>query len=183
MKHTSALFRQIPALSLCFVVAAALSGCAKDHSAPTCPNVFALADARQVDHYRAGAPQTPENVEYAVRLDNWTGGCTYQARGQDWDVNVDLTLAFTVVRGPANSGGQVDFSYLAAIPYFYPNPAAKMVVPVSVQSSAVGTAKRIQDGPLHLTIPVHSDDAIDTYTIYLGLQLQPDELGRNRQNP
>ena len=175
MKHTSALIRQIPVLALALVLAA----CTKPRDLPPCPNVFALGDARQMDHMASGNTQ----IDYSVQLDNWTSTCRYIPRDQDWDVDVELNVNFRVKPGAANTSKTANFSYVAAIPFFFPNPAAKEVVPVSVQIDGEGRAKQVSDGPLHLLIPVHSDDAIDTYTIYLGLQLQPDELARNRKNP
>ena len=175
MKHTSTLTRQIPVLAL----ALALGACTKARDLPPCPNIFALGDARQLDRVADGGTQ----IDYSVHLDGWTSTCRYIPRDQDWDVDVALNVNFRVKPGAANTSKTASFSYMAAIPHFFPNPAAKEVVPVSVQLDSDGKAKQVSDGPLHLVIPVHSDDAIDTYTIYLGLQLQPDELARNRKNP
>ena len=181
MKYTSAIFRQIPALALSVGAVLAVAGCTRESALPPCPNIFALSDARQMDHFRPGSGRTVADIDYSVRLDSWKGSCGYKPRGADWDVNVDLELAFTVLRGPANTTGVAEFDYFAAIPYFFPKDTAKQSFPVKVEFSADKTEAHVKDGPLSLTIPVHADDAIDTYTIYLGLQLQPDELRHNRQ--
>ena len=183
MKYPSALFRQIPALALYSLGLLGLASCSGERSLPPCPNIFALADAKQADHFRPGTTHGLDNIEYAVRLDSWTGSCGYKPREKDWDVSVDLTVNFTAKRGPAATGGDVTYTYFVAIPAFYPKASAKQVIPVSVHFDEGQTSQQVQSGPVTIILPVRADDAIDTYTIYLGLQLQPDELSRNRKGP
>jgi len=182
MKYTTAFSRQIPTMALFLVALLSLDACTNQRALPPCPNIFAIADARQVDHYRLGFGRDLTDVEYSVRLDGWKGSCGYKPRGEDWDVNIDLEVAFTVKRGPANTTGTADFEYFAAIPAFFPKEEGKETIPVAVKfPEGVSTVKPIS-GPIYLTFPVRADDVIDNYNVYLGLQLLPDELERNRRS-
>ena len=181
MKYTSAFSRQIPSLALLMAALATLGGCTNQRTLPPCPNVFALAEARHVDRFREGLGRDLTDVDYSVRLDNWKGTCGYKPRDEDWDVNIDLEVSFTVTRGPANGSGAAEFEYFAAIPAFFPKEEGKETIPVSVKFPAgINTVHPIS-GPIYLTFPVRTDDVIDKYNVYLGVQVTPDELERNRR--
>ena len=169
-------------LALFLTALLTLGACSSERNLPPCPNVFTIADARTVDHFRPGAGRDLTDVEYSVRLDGWKGSCGYKPRGEDWDVNLELEVAFTVKRGPANALGSADFEFFAAIPAFFPKEEGKETIPVSVKFPAGISTVRPVKGPIYLTFPVRADDLIDNYTVYLGLQLMPDELERNRRS-
>ena len=182
MKYTTSILRQIRAKTLLMMGLLLLGSCARENTLPPCPNIFILSDAKQMDHFRPGPGRKLADIDYAVQVEGWKGSCGYKQRDRDWDVNMDLHIFFTVKRGPANTTGNATFSYFTAIPFFYPNDQAKQVIPLTVQFPSDKDSIKADSGEISLTLPVHSDDVIDNYTIYLGLQLQQDELNHNRKS-
>jgi len=182
MKYTTAIPRQIRKLVRSGLVLGSLSACTNPSSLPPCPNIFALSDARQFDHFHPGGGTKLNDIEYAVRIDDWKGSCGYKQRDLEWDVNVDMQVSFTVKRGPANVGGAADFQYFAAIPVFYPKPEAKKSIPVTIKFPDGVDTVQYTGVPISMTFPVKGKEVIDNYTIYLGLQMTQDEVARNRRD-
>ncbi len=144
---------------------------------PPCPPVYILGDASTLTKFRPGPGRDLTDVEFEAEITGYQGGCKYDSKGAE----VDLQVTFTVKRGPGNPGDTADFSYFAAIPYFYPSAEAKAEFPVSVTFPSGTNYVKYTDGEVVLRIPVKDKDVIDNYDVYLGFQATPEELERNRQ--
>lgn len=186
MKYPSAFCRRLfrlPALKagLLLLVGLTLSSCVTPRKLPPCPNIFVLSSARTLNHFK-GLGRDAKDVDFHARLDNWKGSCDFKPRDDDWDVNLDMTIGFTVTRGPANVGNAATMEYFVAIPAFYPNPSGKAVFPLSITFPPGVDTVHVSDSPVSMTIPMKTSDVIDNYTIYLGFQETAEELERNRRS-
>jgi len=174
-------FRAVIGIAL---VAAAAAGCGPvgKKETPPCPPVYILPDAGHVTKYRAGPGRDYTDIEVQAEIVGYHGECLYKARGEAWDVKVDLQVALEVKRGPANAARKSDLAYFVAMPMFFPKPEAKAEFPVTVTfPDNVDTVRHV-DESVSLTIPMKSKDLIDKYEIYLGFQTTPEELERNRRS-
>lgn len=69
-----------------------------------------------------------------------------------------------------------------AIPSYYPNPAGKQVFPLRFQfADPVTPVMVVRDAPVTLTLPRAPGESLEDEDIYLGLQLTPEQLQRNRE--
>lgn len=144
---------------------------------PPCPPIYILGDAGKLTKFRPGPGRDLTDVEFEAEITGYQGGCKYDEKG----ALVDLQVSFTVKRGPGNSAKQAEFSYFAAIPYFYPSAEAKADFPVTVTFPEGTNYARYTDEEVVLRIPVKDKEVIDKYEVYLGFQTTQEELERNRQ--
>ncbi len=89
-----------------------LAGCGgipKDRG--ICPRVAILADAGKITKFRAGAPETPENVEFTAQMRNIRITCKYNDQ-LNTELEGDVYVTMVVEKGPAMSGD------VAEVPYF-----------------------------------------------------------------
>lgn len=157
----------------------ALASCSvfQPTQSPPCPPVYILGDADKLIKFRPGPGRDLTDVEFEAEITGYKGGCKYDSKGAE----VDLQVSFTVKRGPGNAGSTADFSYFAAVPYFYPSAEAKGEFPVTVSFPSGTNYVKYTDGEVLMRIPVKDKDVIDKYEVYLGFQTTPEELERNRQ--
>ncbi len=76
-----------------------------------CPRVAILADAGKITKFRAGAPETPENVEYVGQMREIRITCKYNDQ-LNTELEGDVYVTMVIERGPAMSGD------VAQVPYF-----------------------------------------------------------------
>jgi hypothetical protein len=172
-------------MGLLLVMTLALSSCVQPRKMPPCPNIYALGTARTIDVYKDQRGRDAKDIDFHARLDDWQGSCQFTPREDtadaDLDVKIDMTIGFTVTRGPANRSGTAAMTYFVAIPVYYPNPAGKATFPLSITFPPGVDTVHVSDGPISMTIPMKTTDVIDSYTIYLGFQETAEQLERNRR--
>lgn len=169
--------RRAAAWAAVIAVFAFTSGCGifgKAPQLPSCPPVAIVAETAKLVKFRPGPGRDLTDVQYEAEISDFQGKCDYDKRG----VNIDITVAFTVSRGPAMGGQQAQFDYFVAIPKYRPAEMGKRIFPVAVKFDTAAQ-RGVQTDEVHLQIPVQPDDS-DTYEIYLGLQLSHDEVEFNR---
>jgi hypothetical protein len=181
MKYATAISQQIRSLVQILLVLTPLAGCSSFIHPPPCPNVFALADARQFDRFRAGGTKASD-IDFAVRLDEWKGACTYNQQGDMWDVIVELEPIFIVKRGPANTSGTAQFQYFEAVPALFPLVYGKQTNTASMTFPAGVNTVRLTGEHISVSFSIKGNEVVDTYTVYLGLQMTPEEIERNRRD-
>lgn len=76
-----------------------------------CPRVAILADAGKITKFRAGAPETPENVEFTGQMREIKITCKYNDQ-LNTELEGDVYVTMVLQRGPAMSGN------VAEVPYF-----------------------------------------------------------------
>lgn len=144
---------------------------------PPCPPIFILGDASKLTKFRPGPGRDLTDVEYEAEIIGYKGGCAYDEKG----AKIDLQVTFSVQRGPGNTGNKADFTYFAAVPYYYPAPEAKAEFPVTVGFPDGTNYVKFTDETVDMRIPVKDKEVIDKYEIYLGFQTTQEELNRNRK--
>ena len=144
---------------------------------PPCPPLYLLGDAASLTKYRPGKGRDLTDVDFSAEIQGYSGECSYDEKGAIVDVQVN----FTLTRGPADDDRKASFQYFLAIPYYYPAPEAKAVLPVEVTFPEGQNSIRYTDETVNLRIPVKDKDVIQKYEIYLGFQTSPEELDANRK--
>lgn len=157
----------------------ALASCSvfQKKEVPPCPPVYILGDAGKLTKFKPGPGRDLTDVDFEAEILGYQGGCTYDEKG----AIVDLQVSFALKRGPGDTDRKAEFTYFAAIPYFYPNPGAKAEFPVTVTFPEGTNYVRYSDEEVVMRVPVKDKDVISKYEIYLGFQETQEELQRNRQ--
>lgn len=89
-----------------------LAGCgAVPKERGICPRVAILADAGKITKFRAGAPETPENVEFTGQMREIKITCKYNDQLNS-ELEGDVYVTMVLARGPAMRGN------VAELPYF-----------------------------------------------------------------
>lgn len=145
---------------------------------PPCPPIYILSDAGKLTKFRPGPGRDLTDVEYEAEIYGYQGGCTYDEKG----AVVDLQVTVALKRGPADTDRKAEFTYFAAIPYFYPSPDAKAEFPVTATFPESVNYVRFTDEAVYLRVPIKDKDLITKYEIYLGFQTTQEELDRNRKS-
>lgn len=144
---------------------------------PPCPPVYILGDTATLTKYREGKGRDLTDVEFEAEIQGYKGDCSYDEKG----AVVELQVSFAVKRGPADDDRKANFEYFAAVPLFYPSPDAKAVFPVTLTFPEATNYVRHTDESIVMRVPVKDADIIQKYEIYLGFQVNQEELNRNRQ--
>jgi hypothetical protein len=143
---------------------------------PSCPPVAIVADTAKLVKFRPGPGRDLTDVEFEAELSDFRGQCDYDKKG----ANIDVTVAFTVSRGPAMQGRQAQFDYFVAIPRYRPAEAGKRIFTVAATFDTPAQRGVLTD-EVRLQLSIKPEEA-ESYEIYLGLQLSPDELEFNRRH-
>ncbi len=161
----------------------ALSGCSmfdQDDVKAPCPKVSILADAAKLVRFRPGPGRDVTDVETQAELTGYQGSCHYDKTKKM--MNVSLAVGIDAARGPAAQGRAANLSYFVAIPTFWPDPKAKVVLPVAIAFPGNATTVHYTDNDVQISIPVPVVKDMAKYEIVLGLQLNEAELEYNRQH-
>lgn len=150
----------------------------KKKEPPACPPVYILGDAAKLTKYRPGTGRDLTDVEGEAEIAGFQGGCTFNEQG---DVLVDIQVAFQASRGPADTDRKLDLVYFVAMPGFFPSPAAKAEMPISIVFPEGATYARHIDEVVTLSIPIAPDAVAEKFEIYIGFQTTPEELEMNRR--
>jgi hypothetical protein len=161
--------------------AALLGGCgwlgAPDplERAANCPQGLVLADAGAATIFRDGPGRDLTDIVAVLRIADVVVDCRRERRG----VTVDLQVAVTAERGPANRSGRHDADYFVAVVDAQGNVLQR-------ESFRIGFAwpeNRLRVGSvedLEPRIALASPDRAGEYRIWVGLQLTAEQLAWNR---
>ncbi len=141
-----------------------------------CPNFLVLGHAEDMTQFRAGPGRDITDVEFRAAIVDFRGTCDHTRS----EVEADFYIEITVRRGPANRSRAASFEYFVAIPRFHPSPAGKKTFPVNVTFKENQTRLRYRD-EIRLKIPLGSGEVGASYDVYLGLQLDPEQVEFNRR--
>ena len=171
--------RRSASLLLVALVGALAAACSGTKAPPrACLPVLVPRDADTLIKFRPGPGRDPTDVMFEARIADFVGTCDFARSGA---ATVDIKVTLDVRRGPANAGGTAAFTYFAAIPRYFPNPAGKREMPVQVAfKDALGRA--VAQEELRLVLPIGRDEPTEDIPIYLGLQLTPAEIEYNKSH-
>lgn len=169
------------------VALSALSGCGvfdkKEPPAP-CPQVRIDRDTAKVTRFQGSGTDVTDTLIEAEVL-GYTGTCTVKADTHEILMTMNVTFQATV--GPAtpvqtDGSRKQQFRYFVALPDFYPHPAGKQVFDAEVVFPPNVNQMRYRDAEVTLKIPLTKSLSSGDVRIYLGMQLDRDQLEFNRRN-
>ncbi len=166
-------------LVLALGVAIGMAGCGlfgeQKQSLP-CPQFLLLGHAADMTKFRAGPGRDVTDVEFRATINNFRGTCDHTKSG----IEAEFFVEISVQRGPANLSRGASFEYFVAIPRFHPAPAGKKTFPVKVQFGENQTRILYRD-EIAIEIPLAVDEVAANYDVYLGFQLDAEQLEYNRR--
>ena len=160
----------------------AIGGCSlfegKKPDQPQCPRISVLADAYRETRFQAGKGHDLTDVELEAQVSNFKGSCLF-----DFDkriMNIKMQLSVDGKLGPAAKSRKAEVAYFVAIPAYFPKPEAKKVVPVTLDFPAGNDRVRYTDDEVQLSIPIKDLRDLAAYEIFVGMQLNEEEVDFNR---
>ena len=163
-------------LVLAAAAALAVHGCGADkREARICPRVEILESADRLTAFAPGPGRDVTDVVLNGSIAGFEGECTVAGDR----VEIDLELAFSLERGPANRTGKAQFAHFVAIQEFHPAPGGKRVFPVDVAFEEGGTRAVFRD-TVTIGIPLAEKQSARDFNIFIGFQLEPGQLDYNR---
>jgi hypothetical protein len=159
------------------LVLASCSSLSKPKEGPPCPQISMLAETSRVTKFRDGPGRDITDIEYEAEIGGYKGECVYK---DDDSVVITLAVVIDAERGPAAQGNAAEPSYFIAVPAYYPNPAAKSVLPVRIEFPENISKVRFRDEDVTMRIPLKGKPGTD-YEIFLGFQVTAEQLDYNRR--
>ena len=165
------------ALSIPLVlVLAALAGC-NNRMVPPCPPVRVDSATANLTKFKDGPGRDAADVEYQAEIVGYKGQCVY---GDD-KVEVIFDVDFAVTGGSAAKAGEAPLYYFVAIPQFFPSVDGKRVIEIKHSLPAKPAARQtFTESNVHVTIPLKKDQAGAAFDVYVGFQLDNNQLEFNR---
>jgi len=171
-----------PAIAASLVAASILLvGCAPDKSKepPPCPRISILSDTVKMVRFRSGPGRDITDVELEAEISSYKGSCAYDLDKRTMDI--ELKVGIDARLGPAAKARAADLAYFVAIPFYYPKPEAKRLMPVALSFAQNNDHVRYIDDVLSISFAVPDLKNLDKYDVILGLQLDADQLEYNRR--
>lgn len=141
-----------------------------------------LADASQVTIFRPGPGRDITDVVLGAEVTGYRGSCHYDYEKKK--MNVIIQVAMDVRKGPAATGPAAFLRYFVAVPGYYPSPQAKSVFAINLRFTENADRMHILDNEVQLDLPVQVlKDDYPKMDVYIGLQLDQEELDYNRAHP
>ncbi len=174
--RASGVLRALAVLSLALFA----SGCQemidrlRGKEPPVCPKVAILSDASKLTLFREGPGRDITDIIYELEVAGYVGDCALK----DKTSHVELVLRpmFDISRGPAAFDGKGEIRYFIAIA-----DRAKEIFTAKFKFESDKPRIRHVDDDIILDIPIRSGDTPYNTTVYIGLQLTPDQLEYNRK--
>jgi hypothetical protein len=161
-------------------LAGILAGCSSGpdpEAAQRCPRVAVVADAALAEQFRPGPGRDLTDLASRAQIIEISGGCAYDEGG----VTVTVNMPIVVERGPALSGGEVEYAYFVAVTDLDWNVIAKRTFPVRFRfDSGSGFAAAVEE--LEQAIPLQSQRQAAEYQVLIGFDLDREQLRRNLSN-
>ncbi len=175
--------RLVPAVAaaLAALLPAACSGGTGGTALPVaCPRPGILADGADLTRWQPGPVRDLTTLVFDARLTGLNGTCRPGRR--DRSLEVTLTPAFSVERGPAGGGARV-----AELPWFVAvvGPGDEVLQRQSfVERMAFnrGETRAAGEGePVRLSLPVGEERRATDYRVFVSFELTPEDVEVNRR--
>lgn len=142
-----------------------------------CPRAFALYDASRLVEIRGDGAETFQNVGFTGEIDNVRSLCRYFA---DRPIVADLTMDFSLGRGPAASGETVTYNYFVAATRKNIEVLEKAVYPLTVTFPAGQDRVRVTETIDEIRIPRANDTTSgENFEIVVGFVVTPEQRAFN----
>jgi hypothetical protein len=140
---------------------------------PACPRVAVLADAARQVKFRPGTGRDLTDVEYEAQVLGVDGTCAYDRKKSQ--VEIDFLLDIEVARGPGNADRRADVEFFVAVLDPDQNVLGKETFVSNVRFDA-NLNRVIVSENIAPTLPLHDIARGPGYTVFIGLQLDAEEL-------
>ncbi len=146
-----------------------------------CPSVLIERDtsARAVFKQNGNVKDASAKM-FDVSLVGYDADCVYNTKKQQYGISV--RPVFDIELGSAQKDRDVSFDYFVAMPQYYPAKDAKQLFSVNTKMPKNSDKIHYRDNDVYVGIPVEEGKKISDYEVYIGLQLDKDELEYNRKN-
>ena len=146
---------------------------------PPCPTALLLDGAEQTTAYRAGAEPRPDELRYLAVLTDLASTCRYYDDVNSQGVDVDLSFKLIAERGPALSTSEEVTYFVATV-----GPDGQILardvlrgdLPFAGDEERVGLSEA-----LTLRLPSVTPSEAAAYRLYIGFQLDDEQLKRREQ--
>ena len=144
-----------------------------------CPRPGILADGADLTRWQPGPVRDLTTLVYDARLTGLNGSC--RAGRRDRSIEVTLTPAFAVERGPAGGGRVAELPWFIAVV----GPGEEVLQRQSfVERLAFSRGETRATGeaePVRLSLPVGEERRATDYRIFVSFELTPEEVAVNRR--
>ncbi len=168
------LLRSAAALAL-------IAGCADPLSAAedVCPDIGLVPELTRLTKFKDGPGRTYDDVRYDVIIRQLSEPI---CREKDRRVSVAMLVNFDALRGRADPGGRVQFTYFVAIMHRVTHEIiTKQEFPVAFDFPQGRGGVVIEEELEQITFPLAKEEQPIYYAILIGLQLDEEQLAYNRQ--
>lgn len=157
--------------------AVALAGCV-NNQLPPCPSVRIDSTTARLTQFKAGAGSDITDIAYQAEMVAYQGECDFSDEG----VTIQMDLDFAIATGAAVQKGPASLYYFVAIPQLFPLPEGKRVFQLKTDLPATpGVREHVRENGIRIFIPLKKDEPAAAYDVYVGLQLDRDQLEYNRR--
>jgi hypothetical protein len=143
---------------------------------PPCPKIVLLGDAAKLTKFRPGQGKDITDIDLEAEFLGFRGICDYKEKDGKGAFLMTVSPIVEISRGAANRDGQAEFIYFAAIP-----EEAKEIFVTKTGFPPNVSKIRFAEDVLEFTVPLKSGERGENITIYLGFQLNSDQLEYNRR--
>lgn len=166
------------ALAGCRSTQEALSiGEAAEANPGPCPRAFAIYDASRIVEIGGDGAEKFGNVGFTGEIDQVRSLCRYYA---DRAIEADLTIDFSLGRGPMASGETKTYNYFVAATRKNIDVLEKIVVPMTVTFPAGQDRVRVTETIDEIVIPRANDTTSgENFEIVVGFVVTPEQRAFN----
>lgn len=142
-----------------------------------CPRAFAIYDASRYVQIAGDGVESFKNVGFTGEIDNVRSLCRYFS---DRPILADLTMDFSLGRGPAAEGDTATYNYFVAATRKNIDVMAKEVYPLTVTFPAGQDRVRVTEKINEIRIPRANDTTSgENFEIVVGFVVTPEQRAFN----
>jgi len=142
-----------------------------------CPRAFALYDASRLVEIRGDGAEDFQNVGFTGEIDNVLSLCRYFA---DRPIIADLSMDFSLGRGPAATGDTVTLNYFVAVTRKNIDVLTKAVYPLTVTFPEGQDRVRVTEKIGEIRIPRANDTTSgENFEVVVGFVVTPEQRAFN----
>lgn len=149
----------------------------------SCPDYLVVADAANLIRFRDGPGRDLIDVDFETEIIRVQLACTsdIDRKTRVGNLDVDVTVTFSVQRGPANRSRKGRFDYFISVVGRDKKILYREAFAINVGFPGNKTRLLLRSEPVTLEIPITPKRASRSYSVFAGLILSRDELEFNRQ--
>ncbi|MGY9003525.1 MAG: hypothetical protein ACKVIF_10090, partial [Rhodospirillales bacterium] len=156
----------------------------------TCPNIQILADLREKTVFRPGPGRDKFDILYAGQISEYFIGCSIRrvrgSVGKLSDVPRTLAVRISPIINARRNLGKgaaktVNLDYFVGVVKSDETPVEKKIIPLSVVFKEDFITVPIREKSISLVIKLQPGERISDYSVFLGFQLDKNQLLFNRE--